>query len=387
MNAAVTILDSTLSLAIALLGRPSVTPDDGGCLELLAGRLQPLGFVCERMDRNGVVNLWARRGQSAPLVCIAGHLDVVPPGPVERWTSPPFEPAVRNGLLYSRGASDMKGPLAAAITALERVVAAYPDHPGSVALLLTSDEEGVARDGTVAVVERLAARHERIDACIVTESTSVERLGDSLKNGRRGSLNGVLTVRGHQAHIAYPHLGRNPVHLAAPALVELTTTVWDSGDEYFPSTAFQISNVHAGTGADNVIPGDLRVVFNFRFSPASPVETLQARVHQVLDRHALDYDIEWRVSGLPFVTPRGRLVGIVEEAVRAVVDIRPELSTGGGTSDARFIAAVAEEVIEFGPVNTSIHQVDEHIAVDDLVPLSRIYELSVRRLLGLPDGS
>jgi len=382
----VSILESTLSLATALLARRSLTPDDGGCLDLLTARLEPLGFVCERVDRNGITNLWARRGRSAPLVCIAGHLDVVPPGPEDRWTTPPFEPAIRSGRLFARGASDMKGPLAAAVTALERVVADYPGHPGSLAVLLTSDEEGVARDGTAAVVDVLSARGERIDACIVTEATCLERLGDSVKNGRRGSLNGVLTVRGHQAHIAYPHLGRNPVHLAAQAIADLTTEVWDAGDEYFPPTTFQISNIHAGTGADNVIPGDLQVAFNFRFCPVSPVETLKARLARILDRHSLEYTVEWRLSGLPFVTPRGRLVDIVVDVVRDVTGVRPALSTGGGTSDARFIAAVATEVIEFGPVNASIHQVDEHILIDDLEPLSRIYEVTVRRLLGLQDG-
>jgi succinyl-diaminopimelate desuccinylase len=279
----------------------------------------------------------------------------------------------------------MKGPLAAAVTAIERVVAGHPDHAGSLAVLLTSDEEGVAKHGTAAVVDLLASRGERIDACVVTEATSLERLGDSLKNGRRGSLNGVLTVRGHQAHIAYPHLGLNPVHLAAQAIVDLTTEVWDAGDEYFPPTSFQISNIHAGTGADNVIPGDMQVVFNFRFSPVSPVETLTARVQRILDRYLLDYSLDWRLSGLPFVTPRGRLVDLVADVVQDVAGVRPMLSTGGGTSDARFIAPIATEVIEFGPVNASIHQVDEHILIEDLEPLSRIYETTVRRLLGLQD--
>ncbi len=276
------ILDATLALAKALLSRRSVTPDDGGCVDLVADRLRVLGFTCERMDRNGVVNLWARRGTAEPVVCYAGHVDVVPTGPVEQWTSDPFTPTERDGYLYARGATDMKGPLAAAITAVERFVAAHPHHPGSVAVLLTSDEEGVARDGTLAVVEALIARGERITQCIVTESTSIVQLGDGIKNGRRGSLNGVLTVRGQQCHIAYPHLGKNPIHHAAAAIAELTGTSWDGGNEYFPPTSFQISNVHAGTGADNVIPGVMTVVFNFRFSPESSVESLQARVNEVL---------------------------------------------------------------------------------------------------------
>lgn len=376
--------DETLSLAKELLSRSSITPDDGGCVEVLAARLRSRGFVCERLDRNGVVNLWARRGRSAPVVCFAGHVDVVPPGPVERWTSGPFTPTEREGRLYARGAADMKGPLAAAVTAIERVVDSQPDHPGSVALLLTSDEEGVATDGTVAVVEALRARGEAVDHGIVVESTSTNRLGDGIKNGRRGSLNGVLTVRGQQCHIAYPHLGRNPVHAAAPAILALVGERWDEGNEYFPPTSFQISNVHAGTGADNVIPGSMSVVFNFRFSPESSVDSLKARVAAILEGHGVDYDIEWRVSGLPFLTPRGALVDVVSETVRSMTGVSPELSTGGGTSDARFLAQVAREVIEFGPVNQSIHKVDEHIRIDDLAPLSQIYEVVLRRLLGAP---
>jgi succinyl-diaminopimelate desuccinylase len=375
------IHDATLALAKDLLSRRSVTPDDGGCLDMIEGRLVPLGFACERMDRGKVRNLWARRGTGRPVVCLAGHVDVVPSGPVEQWATDPFVPSERDGKLYARGASDMKGPLAAAITAAERVARTHPTHPGSIALLITSDEEGVATDGTVAVVEALAARGESIDQAIVAESTSVERLGDGMKNGRRGSLNGTLTVRGRQCHIAYPHLGRNPIHLAAPALAELAGIRWDEGNEYFPPTSFQISNINAGTGADNVIPGQLSVLFNFRFSTASTVESLEARVIEVLDRHGLDYNVEWCVSGRPFVTPVGPLVDVLVETVRSITGQTPTLSTGGGTSDARFIAAIAREVVEFGPPTGSIHQVNEHIRLDDLAPLSRIYEDATTRLL------
>jgi succinyl-diaminopimelate desuccinylase len=379
--------NATLALARDLLSRRSLTPDDAGCVDLLATRLGALGFVCERMDRNGVVNLWARRGREAPLVCFAGHVDVVPSGPVEQWTSDPFTPTERDGKLFARGATDMKGPLAAAVTAVERLVGAHPDHPGSISVLVTSDEEGVAVDGTVAVVETLRARGESIDQCLVVESTSIDRLGDEIKNGRRGSLNGILTIRGLQSHIAYPHLGRNPIHMAAPALAELAGVQWDTGNDYFPPTSFQMSNIHAGTGANNVVPGSLSVMFNFRFSPASTVDALQARVREILDRHRLDYTIEWSVSGQPFLTPRGSLVGILSDAIRSVTGLTPALSTAGGTSDARFIATVAGEVLEFGPLNQSMHQIDEHIRIADLAPLSRIYEHALARLLGLPSPS
>lgn len=372
---------ATLALAHDLLARPSVTPDAAGCLDIVAARLTPLGFRCERLDRGGVANLWARRGTTRPLVCVAGHVDVVPPGPLDAWTSGPFTPTVRDGRLYARGAVDMKGPLAAAVAAIERFVRAHPAHPGSIAVLLTADEEGAAEHGTVAVVERLAARGERIDQCVVTEPTSAERLGDTLKNGRRGSLNGTLTVRGVQCHIAYPHLGHNPIHLFAPALAELAAIDWDRGDDYFPPTSFQVSNIHAGTGAVNVIPGTLSALFNFRFAPASTVEALQARVQEVLDRHQLDALVEWSVAARPFITPRGPLVDHLSAAVHAVTGVAPVLSTDGGTSDARFIAAVADEVVEFGPLNVTAHKVDEHIAVGDLLALSRIYEGALARLL------
>ncbi len=372
---------ATLALGKDLLSRRSLTPEDAGCLDVIAGRLGRIGFTCERMDRGGVRNLWARRGLQGPLLCVAGHLDVVPTGPVDEWASDPFTPTERDGYLYARGAADMKGPLAAAITAIERFVARRPGHAGSLALLLTSDEEGVAVDGTIAVVDVLKQRGTSIDQCIVVEPTSVERLGDTIKNGRRGSLNGTLTVRGVQCHIAYPHLGRNPIHQAAPALAELVGVEWDRGDDDFSATSFQISNVHAGTGATNVVPGALTLQFNIRFSPASTVDGLTRRVVEILDRHALDYEIAWAVVGQPFLTPRGPLVDLVTDVVRSLTGVSPALSTGGGTSDARFIAAIAREIVEFGPVNASMHQVNERIRLADLAPLSRMYERAIERIL------
>jgi succinyl-diaminopimelate desuccinylase len=375
------IHDETLALAKDLLSRRSVTPDDAGCLDVVARRLTALGFVCERIDRGGVGNLWARHGASRPLVCVTGHVDVVPPGPLDAWTTDPFTPTERDGHLYARGECDMKGALAAALTAAERLVRTQPHHQGSVAVLLTSDEEGVATDGTVAVVDALRARGETIDQCIVTEPTSTAVLGDTIKNGRRGSLNGTLTVRGQQCHIAYPHLGRNPIHLVAPALAELAGIEWDRGNEYFPPTSFQFSNISAGTGAVNVVPGVLTALFNFRFAPTSTVEGLTARVHEVLRRHRLDADVEWTVAALPFLTERGPLVEHLIEVVRHDTGVVPVLSTDGGTSDARFIATIAREVVEFGPSNATAHKVDEHIRLADLAPLSRIYESVLRRLL------
>jgi succinyl-diaminopimelate desuccinylase len=372
-----------LALAKTLIRCRSVTPDDAGCQTILAERLRALGFTVEPMRFGLVDNLWARRGQAAPLVCFAGHTDVVPPGPRELWGSDPFEPVVRAGHLYGRGAADMKSSIAAFVTAVERIVAEAPDHPGSIALLITSDEEGVAVDGTVRVVEALRARNERPDYCLVGEPTSAQRLGDTIKNGRRGSLSGELRVRGVQGHVAYPHLARNPVHLAAPALAELAVTQWDAGNEYFPPTTFQISNLQAGTGATNVIPGELRVLFNFRFSTASTVEGLKARVHQALDRHGLEYGLDWSLSGMPFLTPSGRLVDAVSQAIRDELGIEADLSTSGGTSDGRFIAAICPQVVELGPVNATIHQIDERIALGDADALARVY---YRTLNGLLNG-
>ncbi len=360
----------------------SVTPEDGGCQDLIAARLAAIGFRVEPVRCGEVTNLWARRGSGAPLVCFAGHTDVVPTGPLAQWRSDPFIPTERDGILYGRGAADMKTSLAAFVTAIEGFVAERPDHRGSIALLLTSDEEGPAVDGTVRVVDRLRARGETIDYCIVGEPTSVSQLGDTVKNGRRGSLSATLRIKGLQGHVAYPHLARNPVHLAAPALAELAATEWDRGNEYFPPTTWQISNVRAGTGATNVIPGEMEVLFNFRFSTASTPDSLEQRVQSVLDRHALDYEIEWTLGAKPFLTPRGTLVSMLAEAIGEVTGVAPEVSTTGGTSDGRFLAEISREVVEFGPVNESIHKVNEHVAVASIEPLRRIYLGALRRLLG-----
>lgn len=371
----------TRRLAEALIACRSITPDDGGAMALIEERLARAGFVCERIDHAGVRNLWARRGDRGPLVCFAGHVDVVPPGPIDDWTSPPFEPTERDGYLYGRGASDMKGPLAAMITAAERLAAG--DVPGSIALLVTSDEEGDAVDGTARVVEWLRARGESIDACIVGEPTSSGRFGDTIKNGRRGSLSGELRVFGVQCHIAYPERGRNPILQALPVLNELASIRWDEGNTDFPPTQFQISNIHAGTGAVNVIPGVLEVSFNFRFSPESTAEDLQARVRELIEQHGLEHELVWKPVAQPFATPRGPLVDAVIDAVRAETGIVPELSTSGGTSDGRFVATLAGEVIEFGPTNDTIHKINERIRIADLGALSRIYEDAARRRLGV----
>jgi succinyl-diaminopimelate desuccinylase len=372
---------SALALARQLIARPSVTPDDAGCLDLIAERLVPLGFRMERIDSNGVSNLWARRGQAAPLLCFAGHTDVVPPGPRDLWQNDPFIPTELDGLLYGRGAADMKSSVAAFMVAVERFLAEHPDSDGSIALLLTSDEEGDAIDGTVRVVDTLKARTETIDYCIVGEPTSTEKLGDTIKNGRRGSLSARLVINGIQGHVAYPEKVRNPIHLAAPALAELAATRWDDGNDYFPPTSFQISNIHAGTGTTNVVPGSLEVLFNIRFSTASTVEILQSRVHALLDHHDLEYEIHWTIGGRPFLTPRGRLVEELSAAIRSVTGIESTLSTSGGTSDGRFIADICPEVVELGPINASIHKVNEHVAIADLESLSDIYRLALERLL------
>ena len=373
--------DATLALTCALISRPSATPQDAGCLELIAERLTALGFTCERLDRGGVSNLWARRGTAAPVFCFAGHTDVVPPGPREKWQSDPFTPQIRDAMLYGRGAADMKGSLAAFVTACENFVAAHPAHGGSIALLLTSDEEGDAVDGTVAVTEALKARGEVLDYCLVGEPTASRALGDTLKNGRRGSLSGKLTVRGIQGHIAYPHLARNPIHLVAPAIAELAATEWDQGNEFFPPTTWQISNIHGGTGATNVIPGTVEIAFNFRFATVSTPESLQARLCAVLERHGLDFDLTWTLSARPFLTGQGSLVDAARHAVREVTGLDCELSTTGGTSDGRFIAEICPQVIELGPVNATIHKIDEHIAVADLPRLSAIYSRILENIL------
>ena len=376
------IQHDTLQLAKALIACRSITPADDGALAVVATRLSAAGFQCERLDRGSVSNLWARYGDAGPLVCLAGHVDVVPPGPIGEWTSDPFTPTERDGELYGRGAADMKGSVAAMVTAAERVVRAGAG--GSIAILLTSDEEGDAVDGTAALVSILRARGVTIDACIVGEPTSTERFGDTIKNGRRGSLNGRLRVRGQQCHIAYPERGRNPIHDAAPALAALVVTEWDRGNEYFQPTSFQVSNIHAGTGASNIIPGIVDVAFNFRFSPESAAQVLQARVREILDRHDLQYDLEWTLIGEPFMTRRGPLVEALMTSVESVAGVRPALSTSGGTSDGRFLATLAREVVEFGPLNDSIHKIDEHVRIADLEPLSVIYERTVTSILDFP---
>ena len=375
----------TLHLARQLIACRSITPADDGCLSLVSSRLSAAGFRCERLDRGSVGNLWARHGSSGPVVCLAGHVDVVPPGPVGEWTSDPFTPTERGGFLYGRGAADMKASVAAMVTAAERVARAA-DGRGSVAILLTSDEEGDAVDGTATVVSTLGARGEMIDACIIGEPTSTDRFGDTIKNGRRGSLNGRLRVHGQQCHIAYPERGRNPIHHAAPALDALVSITWDHGNEYFQPTSFQISNIHAGTGASNVIPGTLEVWFNFRFSPESSAATLQARMRDTLDAHRLQYDLEWMLIGEPFLTPRGALVDALTASVQSVARVQPALSTSGGTSDGRFLAKLAREVAEFGPLNDSIHKIDEHVRVADLEPLSVIYERTIMAIWGRGPG-
>ena len=372
---------SPLDLARELIARPSVTPEDAGCQALLAERLRACGFDCEQIDQGGVRNLWARRGRQAPLFVFAGHTDVVPPGPAEQWRSPPFQPEIRDGLLYGRGSADMKSSIAAFVCAVEDFVAERPGHAGSIALLITSDEEGPAHDGTAHVCRVLSQRGETPDYCLVGEPTSGERLGDTVKNGRRGSLSGRLVVRGRQGHVAYPHLASNAVHLLAPALAELAAQHWDDGNAYFPPTTFQVSNVRAGTGAGNVVPGRAEVDFNFRFGTASTVEQLQQRVRALLDRHGLDYALDWHLSGEPFLTPEGELSTALSRAILDVTGVATALSTTGGTSDGRFIAKICPQVVEFGPVNASIHQVDEHIAVDSLLPLKRIYQRTLQALL------
>lgn len=374
-------MTDTLALTQQLISRRSNTPDDAGCQALMQERLAPLGFRFETIFSNGVINLWARRGDTSPVVCFAGHTDVVPTGPLDQWYSDPFTPTIRDGILYGRGASDMKASLAAFVTSIEGFVAQHPDHTGSIALLITSDEEGIATDGTVKVVEMLAARGEKIDCCIVGEPTCVSQLGDTIKNGRRGSLSGRLTVKGIQGHIAYPHLVRNPIHQAAPVIAELAAIEWDKGNEYFPPTSWQISNIHGGTGATNVVPGTVEIRFNFRHSTASTKDDLKVRVHEVLDRHGLEYDLDWEESGNPYLTPRGSLVDAISTAIKEVTGLDTELSTTGGTSDGRFIADICAQVVEFGPMNASIHKLNENVPVAALEPLRAIYQKTLEKLL------
>ena len=385
-------MSPTLLLTEQLISRPSVTPDDAGCLDLLAARLAPLGFACERLDSGPdtfrVSNLWAKRspaldGQAQAAIktiVFAGHTDVVPTGPVEQWSSPPFTPTHRDGRLYGRGASDMKTSIAAFVVAVEEFLAATPAPAIQIALLLTSDEEGPSVDGTKVVVEHLRARGERLDWCIVGEPTSVEQTGDMVKNGRRGTLSGRLTVKGVQGHIAYPQLARNPIHQAVPALAELAATTWDEGNAFFPPTSWQMSNIHGGTGATNVIPGQVVIDFNFRFSTESTAEGLQQRVHAVLDRHGLDYTLDWTLGGQPFLTTPGDLLTAVQQAIEGETGLRTELSTTGGTSDGRFIAQICPQVVEVGPPNASIHKIDENVRLADIEPLKNIYRRTLELL-------
>lgn len=374
-------MTETLALAKALIARRSLTPDDAGCQDILIERLEKLGFTIERMRFGNVDNFWARRGLDSPVVVFAGHTDVVPSGPVESWFSPPFEPTLRDEMLFGRGAADMKTSIAAFITSIESFVEDHPDHGGSIALLITSDEEGVAVDGTVRVVDALKARGETLDYCIVGEPTSNKLVGDMIKNGRRGSLNGTLIVQGVQGHIAYPHLVKNPIHMIAPAIAELAGTTWDKGNEYFPPTSWQISNMNGGTGATNVVPGTVEILFNFRFSTASTEQDLKDRVHAILDKHHVKYDLKWELSGNPYITPKGRLVAAISRAIEQSYGITPELSTSGGTSDGRFIADICPQVIEFGPLNATIHKLNECVAVADIEPLKLTYQRTLENLL------
>jgi succinyl-diaminopimelate desuccinylase len=374
-------MSKTLALTEQLIALDSVTPEDKGCQQTLISLLEPLGFKCETIQSGEVTNLWARKGTAQPLVVFAGHTDVVPTGPVDQWQSAPFAPTHRDGKLFGRGAADMKTSVAAFVVATEEFLAAHPNHGGSIGYLITSDEEGPATDGTVIVCDMLKARGEQLDYCIVGEPTSVDQLGDTIKNGRRGTMSGKLIVKGVQGHIAYPQLAKNPIHLAAPAMAELVSEVWDNGNEYYLPTSWQMSNIHGGTGASNVIPGEVVIDFNLRFSTASTAEGLQQRVHAILDKHAFDYALKWTVGGHPFLTPKGELSDALAAAIKAETGITTELSTTGGTSDGRFIAKICPQVIEFGPPNASIHKIDEHIELRFIDPLKNIYRRTLENLL------
>ena len=374
-------MSKTLALTEELISLHSVTPADGGCQLKMAERLTPLGFTCETIPSGDVTNLWARRGSAQPLLVFAGHTDVVPTGPLDQWSSDPFTPTHRDGKLYGRGAADMKTSLAAMIVAVEEFVASHPNHQGSIGFLITSDEEGPAIDGTVIVCDLLKARGEQLDYCIVGEPTSVKYIGDMIKNGRRGTMSGKLIIKGIQGHIAYPHMAKNPIHLAMPALAELAALQWDTGNDYYLPTSWQMSNIHAGTGASNVIPGQCVVDFNFRFSTASTVDGLQKRVHALLDQYGFEYDLKWIVGGLPFLTPVGKLSNAITAAIKSETGLDTELSTTGGTSDGRFIAQICPQVVECGPTNASIHKIDEHVAVEEIDPLKNIYRRTLENLL------
>ena len=371
----------TFELTCDLISRQSVTPEDAGCQAMMAERLEALGFTVEGMPFEEVTNFWARRGSEGPVLCFAGHTDVVPTGPVEKWSSPPFEPTLRDGMLYGRGAADMKGSIAAFMTALDRFVKAHPDHKGSIALLITSDEEGPYINGTTRVIDTLEARNEKITWAIVGEPSSTALVGDVIKNGRRGSLGATMRVKGVQGHVAYPHLVRNPIHELAPALAELAATEWDQGNDFFPPTSFQVSNINAGTGATNVVPGEVEVLFNFRFSTEVTDTELRSRVEAILAKHNVEYEIKWNLSGQPFLTAEGDLVDAARAAIQEVTGRETELSTSGGTSDGRFIAPTGAQVVELGPVNATIHKIDECVKAEDLDTLSTIYEQMLIKLL------
>lgn len=371
----------TLALTCDLISRPSVTPEDAGCLQVITDRLEKIGFNCQSLPFEDVSNLWAVRGKSGPLFAFAGHTDVVPTGPQELWQSPPFEPTIKDGILTGRGAADMKGSLAAMVVACENFIALNPNHSGRIGFLLTSDEEGPAKNGTVKVMEWLEENNTPIDWCLIGEPTSSKTFGDMIKNGRRGSLNFELTVKGIQGHIAYPHLAENPIHTMTPALKELTEVVWDQGNEYFPATSFQISNINGGTGATNVIPGEVKIVGNFRFSTELTQEKIVQKTQSILEKHKVNFSIDWQLSGVPFITEKGVLVNAISNAIESVCDKKPELSTTGGTSDGRFIAPCGIQVIEFGPLNESIHKIDECVAVEDLDKLAQVYEQCLKELL------
>lgn len=378
-------MTKTLELTLDLLARESITPEDKGCQDLLISRLEPLGFTIERMRFGDVDNFYARRGSDAPILVFAGHTDVVPTGPLAQWHTPPFEPTIKDGMLYARGAADMKTSLAAFITSIEEYIVENPNHKGSIGLLITSDEEGIAINGTLKVVEALKARGERFDYCIVGEPTSNKVVGDMIKNGRRGSLGGNLTVKGIQGHIAYPHLVKNPIHLVAPAIKDMVETVWDEGNDYFPPTSWQISNINGGTGATNVVPGEVNILFNFRYCPeyddqGSTEANLKSRVIDILDKHDLEYDIEWE-HNQSYITPKGALSSAISEAIQASYNVTPALSTTGGTSDGRFIADICNEVVEFGPLNKTIHKLNECVAVADIEPLKETYKKTMEILL------
>ena len=374
-------MSKTLNLTKELISKKSITPLDEGCQDLLINHLELLGFKIEQMPFGKVRNFYARKGHEAPLLVFAGHTDVVPPGPEVEWSSPPFEPTIKNDRLYGRGAADMKASLAAFIISIEEFLAENKDHKGSIGLLITSDEEGIAVDGTVKVIEALKNRKEKIDFCIVGEPTCVSKLGDTVKNGRRGSLSAKLKVKGIQGHIAYPELIKNPIHEVAPAIDDLVKTIWDEGNEYFPKTSWQISNINGGTGATNVVPGDVEILFNFRYSSASTADMLKSRFIEILNKHQLDYDIDWEHSGEPYLTEKGTLVDVLSDAVKEISGVRPTISTTGGTSDGRFISKLCDQVVEFGPINESIHKINENVSVNDIETLKDIYKLTISKIL------